>query len=280
MTLPNFLIIGAPKAGTTSLYDYLRAHPDVFMPTLKEPRFFGYEGAPGAGDRKKWPVQSRAEYEALFAGAGDAAAVGEATPHYLFYPKAALRIAEALPGVRLIASLRNPIDRAYSVYQMNLRNKQANAGVPFARALESDANLQETYHGPLARYFEAFPRARLKIVLLDDLEAAPERAVREIFAFLGVDPGFAPDLSRVSNPGGLPRSKLLHQVMNDRRLREGARRLLPAGATEWLKALRSRNLRKGALPPEDRAAARAFFEADIRATGALIGRDLSHWLRG
>lgn len=280
MTLPNFLIIGAPKAGTTSLYDHLRAHPDVFMPALKEPRYFGYAGAPGTGDRKKWPVQSRAEYEALFAGAGRAAAVGEATPHYLFYPDAAARIRATLPEVRLIASLRNPIDRAYSIYQMNLRNKQANAGVPFARALPADHNLQETYHGPLARYFEAFPRERIKVVLLDDIEAAPKRTVQEIFAFLGVDPGFTPDLSRVSNPGGLPRSKLLHQVMNDRRLREGARRLLPAGATDWLKALRSRNLRKSTLPPEDRAAARAFFEEDIRATGALIGRDLSHWLAG
>ena len=279
MTLPNFLIIGAPKAGTTSLYDYLRAHPDVFMPALKEPRFFGYEGASEAGDRKKWPVQSQEEYAALFKGVTRETAVGEATPHYLIYPQAARRIREALPEARLIASLRNPIDRAYSVYQMNLRNKDTNAGIPFAQVIETDPNLQEGYHDRLARYFDLFPRAQMKIVLLDDLEAEPKRTVQDLFAFLGVDPGFTPDLSRISNPGGLPKSRLLHRVMNDRRMREAARRLLPARATERLKDLRSRNLQKKTMAPEDRAAGLRFYEADIRATGKLIGRDLSHWLR-
>lgn len=277
MTLPNFLIIGAPKAGTTSLYDYLRAHPDIFMPQLKETRFFGYDGR---GDRRKFPIQTLDEYAALFDPVTTQTAIGEATPHYLIYPEAAGRIRETLPQARLIASLRNPVDRSYSVYQMNLRNRNANRGVAFAEAIETDHNLRETYSEKLERFLALFPREQLEIILLEDLEAEPRNTVRSLFGFLGVDPDFAPDLSKVSNPGGAPRIRMLHALLANPRLRAIGNRLLPAAATERLKALRSRNLRKHSLPPEDRRRALSVFRDDILRTQDLIGRDLSRWLRG
>lgn len=277
MTLPNFLIIGAPKAGTTSLYDYLREHPRIFMPELKEARFLAYEGK--GDDRKRWPIQTQAEYEALFAQTGDAIAIGEATPHYLIYPHVAERIRGLLPEAKLIASLRNPIDRSYSVYQMNLRNQGTNAGVAYAEALASDANLRETYADKLEAYFTRFPKEQIRVVLLDDLEAKPEAVVRRLFEFLGVDPGFRPDLSKISNPGGEPRIKLLHDLLAHPGLRAFGRRFLPGGAVEKLKDVRSGNLRKRPMSAADRAAALEVFRDDIRATGEMIGRDLSHWLR-
>ena len=103
MTLPNFLVIGVPKGGTGSLHDYFRQHPEIFMPRLKEPRFFSHDGR---GNRVKFPVQTLEEYEALFEDAAGATAVGEATPHYLSFPEAAGRIHALLPGAKLIASLR------------------------------------------------------------------------------------------------------------------------------------------------------------------------------
>jgi hypothetical protein len=275
MTLPNFMIIGMPKAGTTSLYDHLRAHPDVFMPRLKETRFFGYEGS---GTRQKFPIQSLEEYTALFEGATGESAIGEATPHYLIYPRAAERIHALLPGARLIASLRNPVDRSYSVYQMNLRDRDANRGVPFVAAIRTDPNLQETYAEKLARYFALFPREQIRVILLEELEAKPEKTVQALFSFLGVDPGYRPDLSKISNPGGEPKIKLLHDLMNQPGIRAMGRRLLPQGALERAKAVRSRNLRKSGLSAEERSLAAGFFRDDIRRTQDLIGRDLSHWL--
>jgi hypothetical protein len=277
MTLPNFLIIGAAKAGTTTLYEHLRSHPEVFMPRFKEPRFFGF---PGEGPRGKFPVQTLEEYEALFAEAGEARAIGEATPHYLRDPGAAERIHALIPGARLIASLRNPVDRAYSVYQMNQRNRDHNAEVPFVEAMRRDHNLQETYAENLGRFFALFPRERIHVLLLEDLEAAPRRTMREIFGFLGVDPAFEPDLSRVANPGGEPRSRILHRMLTDRRLAAVSRRLLPERAVEPLKALRSRNLAKRPLGAAERATAASYFREDILRTQELIGRDLSHWLDG
>ena len=276
MTLPNFLVIGAPKAGTTSLHLHLRAHPEVFMPELKEPRFFGYEGE---GERLKFPIRTLEEYEALFADVAGETAIGEATPHYLVYPRAAERIRALLPDARLIASLRDPVERSYSVYQMNLRNKGVNQGVPFIAAIETDHNLRETYHDMLRRYFERFPPEQLKVILLEDLERDPGATMRELYGFLGVDPGFRPDLSRIANPGGEPRSKLLHRLLSDPKLRGVSRAFFPEPLVERLRALRSRNLEKQPLRPEDRRKAIDLFRDDILRTQDLIGRDLSAWLR-
>ena len=277
MTLPNFLVIGAPKAGTTSLHLHLRAHPQVFMPDLKEPRFFGYEGE---GERLKFPIRTLEEYTALFEAVTDETAIGEATPHYLVYPHAAQRIHDLIPQARLIASLRDPVERSYSVYQMNLRNRGVNEGVPFVEAMRTDRNLRETYGDMLARYFALFPPEQLKVILLEDLEKAPQATIRELYGFLGVDPDFVPaDLLKVANPGGEPRNKLLHGLLSDPRLRQFSRAVMPGGLVERLRALRSRNLEKQPLAPEDRRAAIGFFREDILRTQDLIGRDLSSWLR-
>jgi hypothetical protein len=275
VTLPNFLVIGAPKAGTTSLHLHLRAHPEIFMPDLKEPRFFGYEGE---GSRTKFPIRTLAEYEALFAGVTTETAIGEATPHYLVYPQAAGRIRDLLPQARLVASLRDPVERSYSVYQMNRRNKGVNEGVPFIAAMETDHNLRETYHDMLQRYFDRFPREQIEVILLEDLERDPAATMRGLYRFLGVDPGFRPDLTKVANPGGEPRNKLLHRLLNDQRLRELSRALFPEPLVERLRDLRSRNLEKQPLRPEDRRKAINFFREDILRTQELIGRDLSAWL--
>lgn len=276
MILPNFLVIGAPKAGTTSLYVYLRQHPDIFMPALKEPRFFAFEGT---GNRGKYPIQTWEEYVALFAEAGEATAIGEATPHYLIAPGTAERIHAALPGVRLVAALRDPVERSYSVYLMNLRNKNVGAGTGFLEALPRDHNLQQTYHDRLQRYRALFPADQLRILLFEDLVRAPRATVQDLYAFLGVDAGFVPDVSRIANPGGLPRSQLVHAATLNPRLRAAARNLLPPGLTDRLRDLRSRNLRKPQLSAQERETAIGFFREDILRTQDLIGRDLGAWLR-
>src|SRR4051794_34967159 len=123
--LPNFLIIGAAKAGTTSLYHYLRQHPDVYMSTIKEPNYFCFEEQLP----EYAPVRTLAEYESLFDGASSQPAVGEASTQYLNSAAAPRRIANILPNVRLIVSLRNPADRAYSSYLGRVWGGRERAGV-------------------------------------------------------------------------------------------------------------------------------------------------------
>jgi len=121
--LPNFIMIGAAKAGTTALYWYLAEHPQVFMSPMKETNYFAYgldeQGHLLYGDPElhRFRVQSWSEYEALFTGAGDAAAIGEVSPIYLECPQAAARIRQRLPGARIVCGLREPVDRAYSDFR-------------------------------------------------------------------------------------------------------------------------------------------------------------------
>ena len=120
--LPNFLIIGAAKGGTTSLYHYLNQHPQVYMSPMKEPRFFALENEklnfqnPDKAINKT-SVTSLSEYYKLFDGVTNETAIGEASPLYMYSTKAVERIAHYVPTAKLIAILRNPVDRAYSCYK-------------------------------------------------------------------------------------------------------------------------------------------------------------------
>ena len=157
MTLPNFIIAGAPKAGTGSLRNYLQQHPEIFMTARKDPRFFSYTGQQ---DRLQFPVTTLAEYEALFSAVRDEKALGEATANYLWSKVAPGMIRETLPEVRLIFSLREPAQRAFSIYHMNLRTARQNEGLSFLPALKVDPILQRAYYDDLKAYFDRFDRSR------------------------------------------------------------------------------------------------------------------------
>ena len=123
--LPDFLVIGAFKAGTTSLHHYLDKHPRIFMTRLKEPNFFAHtKSDPNHDNRNIFPVTDLAQYERLFADARADQLKGEASPGYLPSKQAPRKIKEQIPDIRLLATLRDPVDRAYSHYLMELRNEQ------------------------------------------------------------------------------------------------------------------------------------------------------------
>ncbi|HEX5955926.1 MAG TPA: hypothetical protein VFY37_08325, partial [Solirubrobacterales bacterium] len=153
-----------------------------------------------------------------------------------------------------------------------------NRATPFAEALESDVNLRQGYSKYLERYLGVFDREQLRIVLFEEISREPLATVQDLFGFLGVDASFAPDVAKVSNPGGLPRVRLLHAVLNDARVRRVGR-VLPERLVARARDLRARNLKKQGMTPEERAAAAAFFREDVLKTQDIIGRDLSAWLR-
>ncbi len=274
MTLPNFLIIGAPKAGTTSLYDYLRAHPEIFMTRIKGTRFFCYKGAAKSFD---YPVTTLEEYEAQFAEVRGEKAIGEATALYFEFPDAARRISETLPEAKFIACLREPVQRAFSIYHMNLRDRGTNAGKSFLQALETDPALRKMYYDGLKPFYDRFNRSQMKIILFEDLAGDTAGTVLGLFEFLGVDPNFVPPL-KISNPGGAPRLQAVHNLLVNKRLRAFGRHYLPESLVRAAKDLRSTNFKKHAMTPAERAGARRFFDEDIRRTQDLVGIDLSHWL--
>lgn len=272
--LPNFLIIGAPRCGTTSLYFYLRQHPDVFMPAVKEPNYYWPEGWERTADA----IRTRAEYERLFDRAAGERAVGEATTHILVSPSAPERVLRDLPGVRLVVSLRQPADRAYSHYLHRVRWGLESRPVEEALVPGNPAYDFGRYGELLQPWLDRVPRERLHVIVYEELAEDADRVMRDLFAFLGVDASFPVDTRTRHNPSSVPRSLALTRlVWSGIRL---ARRILPGAllnrgiggrvlSTTWGNA--------PSFPPELRRRLLGEYRDDIQATARLIGRDLSRW---
>jgi hypothetical protein len=289
--LPNFIVIGAAKAGTTALHWYLTEHPAVFMTPTKDPSYFAY-GVDGAGqllwgepEFHGFPVRSWNEYERLFADTGEAVAVGEASTMYLECPQSAARIRARLPAARIICSLRHPVERAYSDYLMYLRRR--------GRRLDPARDLTATsvwaspdsrwmrigrYHEQLSRYYEAFPREQVLVVLFDDLRRNPQGFVQDVYRFLNVDPAFVPDFTTPHAAGGMPASVALEGVFL-RSARSPVKLWVPKRTANWFRRLRTRTMRQAPpLPADLRKELTGHFREDIAKTAELIGRSLDHWL--
>ena len=280
MTLPNFLVIGAGRAGTTSLYTYLDEHPDVFMSRIKEPNFFLDPTPRNASARY---AKTLAEYEALFADAGGASAIGEASVVYFRHPSSAARIKATLgPDVNLILILRQPAMRAFSGYLLSRRGDgQVLERRSAAEALlNPESGFERSYYADsLERWLDLFPD-RLKILIFERYVANLSDTLRQVFEHIGVDPAFEPDFSRRYNEGWVPRNAALNRVLKHRRLRRIARSALPAGAQSAIRTLTRRN--QAPAPSIDPALYEELTQrylADIRRTEELIGEDLSHWLQ-
>ncbi|MDA8343909.1 MAG: sulfotransferase [Thermaerobacter sp.] len=292
---PNFLIIGAPRSGTTALYEGLAQHPEIFMSPRKEPWFAGFTGDPGPwmGPRDAQPVIGWADYERLFEGAGDANAVGEASTLYLASPEAPQRIKDSLPNVRLIAILRNPVDRAYSNFLEHVQEGRESE-LNFARAIAAEPERRRRgwapswaytglgfYGAQLNRYFAQFPRDRMLVLLHDDLKQDRDALFRHIFDFLSVDSGVVPALPpRTNENSGFPRSRLLHAILTrPNPLRSALRSVLDERQRKVVRAwLLRRTLDRPQLERALRTELIELFRADILRTGELVGRDLSAWL--
>jgi hypothetical protein len=290
--LPTFVIIGAAKAGTTALYWYLAEHPQVFMSPMKETNFFAFgldrNGDPLYGDPElhRFPIRSLGEYRELFVGAGDARAIGEASPIYLECPEAAGRIHDHLPGARIVCILREPVDRAYSDYQMYLRARGRKLDperdlVPSAAWARPDSHWMRIsrYHVALRRYYDRFPRERIEIILFDDLRRDAAATVAGLYHVLGVDPTFVPSFDTPHNVGGVPSNMALERMLTSSTIRKIVEPVIPRRIADLARRLRTRNLAKAPpLPAEMRRRMSTWFEDDVVATSRLIGQSLDPWL--
>ena len=292
MTMPNFLIIGAMKSGTTALYYYLEQHPEVYMSPVKEPNFFSSQEQENAADA----VTDIGAYQHLFRGASGKKAIGEASHTYLYEPGAAAEIRRYVPEAKLIAILRNPIDRAYSHFLHMVRSGTEPLD-DFAQALREEVvgiHRERTfqdyigrglYYDQLERYFGAFPREQVRVYLYEDLSDAPISTVQDAFRFLKVDDSFVPDVSLRRNVSGRPKNKTLDGLLRRQsRIKHAAKIYLPARMRWRLSKafddLKTRNLVE---PPPLKSKVRRqlvrVYREDILKVQDLIHRDLSGWLK-
>jgi hypothetical protein len=298
LTRPDFIGIGAPKAATTWLHNVLAEHPGIYMTPHKDLGFFDYLD----------PVEHRmAEYERLFDGAGPEQKVGEISVVYLDSPRAPDRIHKLLPGVRLFASLRNPVDQIYSHYW---HLKRQNFHIWPVVISELPANLQQAverfpdqlirparYAEHLSRWLALFPRECLHLVVYDDIKAAPEATVRQLFDFIGVDPAYVLQMldrrETADRHGVAPKGRMadilhcrIYAGLN-RYLYHPAKRVLGVETAMRIKdalqvrPVMERLFMQSGYPPlgkDDRAMLVAIVRDDVDRLQTILQRDLSHWL--
>jgi hypothetical protein len=301
---PNLLVIGAARAGTTSLYYALRRHPDVFMCPTKETSYFaqrnGDFGLPIAADvaeeLRTRSILSWNSYMEQFSAAGGVRWMGEASPLYLYSPHAPRRIFDTLgKDVALVAILRHPAERAYSSY---LRRANTDPSVAsFLRSIESEAAADPSairslviplveggmYGEQLERYYDNFPADRILILLYEELGSGIAEAL--LWQFLDLESNDGDALIEVHNQSGIPRWRIVDRaIRRSRPLKLLAKKLLPDTALKKLvgakNAIQGVNLATPpAVPMEVKVSLTSrFFSDDLARVGELTGRDLSHWL--
>jgi hypothetical protein len=300
--LPNFLIVGAAKCGTTSLYYYLKQHPDVFMSPVKEPKFFShYKENPhkGPGDDFRFAkcVDSFDDYVKLFQMNNGKKAVGEASVDTIFYFERALpAIKSYLGDPQIVIVLRNPIKRAYSAYNFLVRDGYEKLSFKDALIAEEQGRRDKyafiwqyrkcgLYAHPVRAFQENF--SRVKVLLHDDLMRNATSLVQSVYAFLDVDPDFIPNTEQRHNVSAIPRWPFLNNLfVKPKRLHKVARKIGGAvfGMDRWFSlrdGVRAMNMQKPlTMDPEIERELRQFYHDDILKLQDYIGRDLSFWLKG
>jgi len=297
-TKPDFLIVGAPKAGTTAFYVYLRRHPEIFMPeSAKEPHFFAPEFKHPAF------VQDPAGYAALFSGARPGRRLGEASVFYLYSTEAPRRIRELTPDARIIIMLRNPVDMIYALHSEHFTN-----GIEKYRCFEDALAAEErrasgiesvpgnvspelflyrkigAYFPQVSRYLEQFPRNQIHFVFFEDFVGDTVAAYQQTLQFLGVNATFKPEFERM-NENRRVRNRTLQRILLARPafLQKAVRALSPERLRHGILNLAFRFnapiARRAPLEVATQQQLRTFFEPDIRKLSALLGRDLSAWIQ-
>jgi len=264
LTLPTFICVGAQRAGTTWLYHCLKEHPEIYMPAHKELRFFNYNYDDG--------IES---YSRNFDGAGDRKVIGEITPDYYRQQYALLRIKEHIPEVKLIFILRNPVDRAFSQYQLYCGTEYKEMSFRETYTTHPDLVDWGKYGDHLEFIYQHFPKENVLVIDYDLLKGMPEEFLRQVFQFLGVSPDFKPlNLTRTYNKVIYPRTQ---KILKSIGLQFVISLVKKSSLGDWI-INRNKKL-KSEINDDDFNYLVESFSDDVNKLGSIMDADYMHWLR-
>jgi Sulfotransferase domain len=297
---PNFFIVGAPKCGTTALFEYLRSHPNIFVPKVKEPHFF-------AKDLGSYPlIKTWEDYDQLFAGSTtEHLRVGEASVYYLRSETAIAGIHQFNPTARIIAMFRNPVDMVYSLHsQLLYWSEETESDFETAWRLQArrsqGLDLPPTCREPFLvqyaqfgrfgtqtqRVLSTFPRKQVKLISYDDFAASPQSVYREVIDFLDIPHDNRTHFPRV-NENKRASITWLRDVIRKppaglRATYHGLKHALGAERITALKdkimAINTVKQHRPPLSPAFRAELVEAFRDEVALLSRIWGRDLSHWV--
>lgn len=313
-TIPNFFIVGAAKAGTTSLYHYLSQHPDIFMSPVKEPCHFSQEtrvenyapelqaklrrttddlsarlssGLPVSGHGAIVP--RRDDYLKLFSGVSGERAVGEGSVSYLWSATAAKAIAAFNPDAKAVLILRHPAERAFSnyIYYLSDGHIAHSFSEHIACCLRTDGPLGiyhpflevGMYGQQMERMLDHIPQKQVRVWLYEETMAGPAKFFSEVLTFLGVDADFVPDRSRRHLEMAVPKIAGMAHMLRRGGVGRGLRDCVPHAMRPVLKKLVYRERGSTKMNAEDRRFLVHYYRDDVKRLERLIERDLSAWLQ-
>ncbi|MDJ0845265.1 sulfotransferase family protein [Crocosphaera sp.] len=292
--LPNFIIFGVQKAGTTSVYNYLKQHPEVYLSPVKETNFL----------EKDWPILIEQghrykekkivtfeQYKDQFKGVTNEIAIGEISPNYLFHHHTSIQLIKRyVPNTKLIAILRNPVDRAISDYLMHVREGQSKT--PLKEQIQHKAHksfviLKGYYYQQVKHYFEEFSREQVSILLYDDLRKDSQKFLQEIYKIIGVNPYFEANTSQKSQVAQVPKNEDINKLLVKKNpIRSLSATLLKPILSEekrqqlrsFLISLNSKSKNEIDSLDEEKELLLNLYRDDILKLQDLLERDLSAWL--
>ncbi|GAB64079.1 MAG: sulfotransferase [Candidatus Jettenia sp.] len=297
MRLPNFIIIGAPKSGTTSLFYYLKQHSDIYLPVRKELHYFSYEclekNINGPGDKVTLSslCATKKEYKSHYEAVKNERMIGDVSPSYLYFSNISEKIFSELGQIKIVTILRNPVEKAYSQYMHLVRDNHEI--LSFYDALMAERERMELgwsdiwryaesslYTERVKKYISVFGRDNIKILLFEDLVDDPEKVMRELFEFLRVDTNFCCDTSKVYNKTGKPKSSLISNYFSKPNfLKTIAKKIIPEKIRIPIR-LTMMNINTGKKPLMDSMSKKylvEYFRNDVIQLEKLTGRQLN-WL--
>jgi hypothetical protein len=313
--LPNFFVVGTGKAGTTSLYHYLRQHPQIYMSPVKEPCYFAseirvenltppplrhirrqsrkFQARLGAGKPVGpfgWLVSEWEDYVRLFQNVESQTAIGEASVAYLWSETASRNIAACTPNAKIIVILRDPSERAFSQYFHQLAMGLIHSS--FRRHIDKCLRNKDRtisayhpflevglYHDQVKRYLEQFPRKNIRIYWYEEAWRQPQRLLADLFEFLDVDSAFCPDTSLKSLVRKSPRFPVMNYAVKQFEITHRFNELLPSWIRPAIRKLIFQRGRTVTMKPEDRQYLIDYYREDITKLASLLRRDLSAWLK-
>ena len=286
----DFFIVGAPKAGTTSLYHYLNEHPQIEMSSQKEPDYFSDAAIQKQGIYYgKNRIDTEEKYNTLFNTQKKDVIFGEGSVSYLFYPTVAQDIKAYNPIAKIIIMLRNPINRAFSHYLMdyrlglvsdsfediiNKKSKHKNAHLFYQQYMKVGE-----YATQLKRYFDVFDKENILLIDYEDFKSDVAGTVNSVYSFLNVSTEFSADVNKKHNTFTMPKNKLIRFVYSFVVIRNILSFIFPKNMVKAGRLILFRKNKKPKLLEETRNQLKHYFSNDVRLLESLIGKDYSKWIK-
>ncbi|MBP7398275.1 MAG: sulfotransferase [Chitinophagales bacterium] len=314
LKLPTFLVVGAVKAGTTSLHEYLNQHPEIFMSPVKETNFFSDADMlfdkfnvdykqdidhnldkylDGPMDKKIHIAHIRTwqQYQKLFRDVKEQKAIGEISNSYLYCPNTANAIHAQLPEAKIVMILRNPIDRLFSQYLMNLKLGKI-ITKDLLLEIQNDQDKKDKgwgvshlylevgkYYPQVKNYFDIFSKNQVHVILYDDYKKDPAAVMQKLFAFIGVDANFSLDMSMKYNEAGLPRFGKLNYWLTQTGIYGLSKKIFPDSLKSRIKSLIYTKDNIPVISAEEKSWLVNYYKEDVEQLEKFLGVSLQHWLK-